>query len=67
MGGADAGIPVEEVRAFERALDEAGVEHEIAVYDGAPHSFFDRKFEEFAEASADAWNRTLAFIGRHAG
>ena len=42
----------------------AGVEHEIVVYDGAPHSFFDRKQEEFAEASDDAWNRTLRFIER---
>ena len=65
MGGADEGIPVEDVRAFERALEEAGVEHEIAIYDGAPHSFFDRKFEQFADASADAWDRTLAFVAQH--
>ena len=65
MGGADAGIPVEDVRTFERALEAAGVEHEVEIYDGAPHSFFDRKFEEFAGASADAWDRTLAFVARH--
>ena len=34
---------------------------------GAPHSFFDRKYEEFAEASEDAWLRTLAFIAHHGG
>ena len=67
MGGADEGIPVEDVQAFERALDEAGVEHEIAIYDGAPHSFFDRKFEQFADASDDAWQRVLAFVERHSG
>ena len=66
MGGADQGIPLEEVRAFERALKEAGAEHEVVVYDGAPHSFFDRKFTEFAEASDDAWRRVLRFIGQHA-
>jgi carboxymethylenebutenolidase len=65
MGGADAGIPVDQVRAFEQALADAGVEQEIVVYDGAPHSFFDRKLEEFADASADAWSRALAFIERH--
>ena len=65
MGGADAGIPVEDVQAFERALDAAGVEHEIAIYDGAPHSFFDRKFEEFADASEDAWRRVLTFVTQH--
>jgi carboxymethylenebutenolidase len=65
MGGADAGIPVDQVRAFEQALEEAAVEHEIVIYDDAPHSFFDRKQEEFADASADAWDRVLAFIERH--
>jgi len=47
---------------FEQALDEAGVEYELVTYDGAPHSFFDRRHEEFAEASADAWARVLAFV-----
>jgi carboxymethylenebutenolidase len=65
MGGADEGIPVEEVRAFEQALEQAGVEHELVVYDGAPHSFFDRKQEQFADASADAWIRVLAFLEHH--
>lgn len=65
MGGADEGIPVDEVRAFEQALVDAVVEHEIVVYDGAPHSFFDRKQEQFADASADAWSRVLAFVERY--
>ena len=65
MGGADEGIPVEDVRAYEQALEEAGIEHEIAIYDGAPHSFFDRKFEQFADASDDAWQRVLAFVARY--
>ena len=67
MGGADEGIPVEQVREFESALAAAAVEHEIVIYDGAPHSFFDRKQEEFADASADAWSRVLAFIERYSG
>ena len=46
-------------------LTDAGVEHELVVYDGAPHSFFDRKQEQFADASADAWSRVLAFIERY--
>ena len=66
MGGDDPGIPVEDVEAFDRALDDAGVEHEIVVYPGAPHSFFDRKQEEFAAESEDAWNRVLAFLERYA-
>jgi carboxymethylenebutenolidase len=34
----------------------------MKVYPGAPHSFFDRKYTEFAEASADAWKRVQAFV-----
>ena len=67
MGGADEGIPSEAVADFDRALDDAGVEHEIVVYPGAPHSFFDRKYEEFASASEDAWARVLEFIERRSG
>jgi carboxymethylenebutenolidase len=65
MGGDDPGIPVADADDFDRALDEAGVEHDVVIYPGAPHSFFDRKYEEFADASADAWDRVLAFVGRH--
>jgi carboxymethylenebutenolidase len=65
MGGDDPGIPREEVDAFDEALDTAGVEHELVVYPGAPHSFFDRKQEEFAAESEDAWSRVLAFLERH--
>jgi len=66
QAGADQNITAEHNAAFEQALTEAGVEHELVTYDGAPHSFFDRKQEEFADASEDAWNRVLAFIQAHA-
>jgi carboxymethylenebutenolidase len=65
MGGADDGIPREDVEEFDRALSDAGVEHEVEIYDGAPHSFFDRRFDEFSEASEDAWGRVLAFLERY--
>jgi carboxymethylenebutenolidase len=65
MGGADPGIPLEEVDRWRDALTAAGIANEIVVYEGAPHSFFDRKYEEFAEESADAWRRVLAFIDRY--
>jgi carboxymethylenebutenolidase len=64
FGGADQAISAEDIEAFDRALDDTGVEHEIVTYPGAPHSFFDRKQADHAEASEDAWRRTLAFIGR---
>jgi carboxymethylenebutenolidase len=65
QAGDDQNILPEHNAAFDAALSAAGVEHELVVYDGAPHSFFDRRFEEHAEASADAWERVLAFVERH--
>jgi carboxymethylenebutenolidase len=65
QAGDDQGITADNNAAFEQALSAAGVEHEIVTFDGAPHSFFDRKQEQFAEASEDAWRRTLAFIAAH--
>ena len=54
----DANITADDNAAFDAALADAGVEHEIVTYDGAPHSFFDRKQAEFQGASDDAWQRT---------
>jgi carboxymethylenebutenolidase len=65
-GGADQAIPVEQVHEFDARLSELGVAHEIVIYDGAPHSFFDKKCDEFEEACEDAWRRTIGFIG-HVG
>jgi carboxymethylenebutenolidase len=65
MGGADQAITADDVAAFDAALSKAGVEHQVITYDGAPHSFFDRKQAEFADASADAWRRVLDFLEAH--
>jgi len=62
FGGADESIPQEDVDAYERGLQAAGVPHELVVYPGAPHSFFDRAYEQHAEACADAWRRVLGFL-----
>ena len=65
QGGDDPGIPAEDSRAFDDALAATGVEHEVVIYPDAPHSFFDRKYEEFAADSEDAWDRVLAFLERY--
>jgi carboxymethylenebutenolidase len=65
QGGADAHITAEHNAEFDAALADAGVEHEVVTFDGAPHSFFDRLQEEFQEQSDDAWRRTLEFIDSH--
>ncbi|HSC92060.1 MAG TPA: dienelactone hydrolase family protein [Gaiellaceae bacterium] len=62
MAGDDRNITPDVVGAFEDALSAAGVEHEVVTYEGAPHSFFDRRQDEHADASDDAWRRVLAFL-----
>ena len=62
FGGADQGIPQSDVQAFDQALTRSGVPHEFHTYPGATHSFFDKRFTEFADASTDAWQRVLRFI-----
>jgi carboxymethylenebutenolidase len=62
FGGADQGIPASDVEELDRTLDNTGMDHEIVIYPGATHSFFDRRWTEFADASADAWQRILTFI-----
>jgi carboxymethylenebutenolidase len=65
QGGADQMIKQSDTDAFKAALDKAGVPNEFKTYEGAPHSFFDRSYEEHAAASADAWSKILAFIDRY--
>ena len=62
FGGADQAISAEAIAEFEAALGAAKVDHELITYPDAPHSFFDRKAADFAEAAADSWTRSLAFI-----
>ncbi len=65
-GGADQAIPAEARDAFDAAMDAAGKTHVTVAYEGAPHSFFDRRAVEFADASSDAWRRMLDFMDVHA-
>jgi carboxymethylenebutenolidase len=62
--GAD-NIGIDQIEAFTQALTDHGVAHESVVYPEAPHSFFDIKHAEWADASADAWNRVRIFLDKH--
>jgi carboxymethylenebutenolidase len=51
-------------RKLEAALTQHNIPHDIKVYPGAKHSFFnDQGRAHDAAASADAWQRILAFFG----
>ncbi len=67
VAGDDRATPVAESLAAADAVRAHGGDVEVHVYEGAPHSFFDRSFAEHAEACADAWTRILAFTDRVAG
>ncbi len=65
FGGADDSIPADTVAAFDRALTEAGVEHTVRTYPGAPHAFANPSGQNYVpEAADDAWARTTAFFAR---
>jgi carboxymethylenebutenolidase len=65
VAGADHATPEEEFHRFDRELSEAGVAHEMKVYPGAPHSFFDRTFSQHRDACDDAWRRMLNFVQKN--
>src|SRR2546428_1050171 len=67
FGGADQGIPQSVVDQFSAACTKPRVKHDATVYPGAPHSFFDRKQTEFADAPADAWKRLQGFVRQNTG
>jgi carboxymethylenebutenolidase len=62
FGGDDPGIPATDIAAFDTGLGAARVLHHIHTYAGAPHSFFDRTFNEHKAECDDAWRRVLAFM-----
>lgn len=65
IAGSDVATTQEDFAAFSSELSAAGKVHEMHVYDGAPHSFFDRAFGEWADACQDAWTRILDFTRLH--
>jgi carboxymethylenebutenolidase len=63
FGGADASIPLDEVRAFEAGLQQAGVPHTIRIYDGQPHAFVSSvEAIRAGGAPGQAWAELLEFL-----
>jgi carboxymethylenebutenolidase len=57
----DAGIP-----AIRQAMERAGVVHDIVIYAGAGHAFFNDTGARYnASAAQDAWMRVLAWFARY--
>jgi carboxymethylenebutenolidase len=60
--GADPGIPTSEIEKLAAAVP---VEAELHVFEGMPHSFFDRTAPEHAQACERAWRLIQEFVARH--
>jgi carboxymethylenebutenolidase len=62
----DTGIPPEDVREFEAALDELDKRAEVIIYDDVDHAFANPSGQNYdAEAADDAWERTLEFFEQY--
>jgi carboxymethylenebutenolidase len=66
LAGADQNIEPASFDGLIERLSARGIGCERHVYEGAPHSFFDRSFAEHAAACEDAWARILDFTARTA-
>jgi carboxymethylenebutenolidase len=53
-------------RALDEALDRHHIAHDIKIYPGARHSFFNDQGRAYDKAAAaDSWTRVLGFFGEH--
>lgn len=66
FGNEDRGIPLDQIRAFEAALKDAGKDATILVYPNVGHAFFNEDRPSYErEAANDAWERTKVFLKIH--
>ena len=67
FGEKDGSVPPQTVHELERKIRNLGKQVEVKIYPAADHAFFnDTRPEVFkAEAAADAWQRSIAFLRQH--
>src|ERR1700678_1074287 len=65
FGGQDRGITPDDVKKFGATLDQLGKKIDVKIYDDAGHAFENPNNKDGYRASdaANAWNRTVAFLG----
>ena len=66
-GENDRSVTPDLVHELERQVKDLGKQIEVKIYAGADHAFFnDTRPEVYnAQAAADAWQRTIAFLREH--
>jgi len=67
FGEKDHSVPPDAVHELERKIRDQGKQIEVKIYPDADHAFFnDTRPEVYkAEAAADAWKRSIAFLREH--
>jgi carboxymethylenebutenolidase len=66
FGEADSSIPLEEVQAFEAALEQAGVPNQISIYEDQPHAFLtSMEAIRAGGVQGQAWAEMVAFLEAH--
>ena len=66
-GEKDKSVTPDVVHKLEREVKALGKSIEVMIYPGADHAFFNNERPQVynAEAAADAWRRTIAFLREH--
>ena len=67
FAGQDRGIPATQVDAFVSALNDAGIQNDIHIYDPVQHGFWlyvERDSETNLEPATDAWHRLSSYFKR---
>ena len=65
-GEKDESVPLDYVRWLDSKLGEFNKPHQIVIYPGAPHAFFNDTREAYRpEAAADAWQKTLTWFNQY--
>ena len=63
FGNEDRGIPLDQIRAFQAALQDSGKDATVLVYPGVGHAFFNEDRPSYdSEAAKDSWERTKQFL-----
>ncbi len=67
FGGLDRGIPVKDVKAFEKQLKAMGKEVRVELYSKSGHAFMNENNTKGynPDDAKDAWKKTLAFLAEH--
>jgi carboxymethylenebutenolidase len=64
-GELDQGIPLEQVRGFEQAMQERGIPHQVTIYPGVGHAFVHMDTLSVPGPAQDAWNEMLRFLAEN--